>query len=69
MFAPACGLDIKRPASTSRLGGAQSASPASLSAATACRVRLRSPVVMLMRRSLSSMVTWPVGSSSTMPLI
>jgi hypothetical protein len=69
MLAPACGVDISRPASTSKLGGAQSARPASLSAATACRVRFKSPVVTLIRRSRSSIGRSPVGSSSTMPLI
>src|SRR2546430_36912 len=69
MFAPACGLDISRPARTSSVGGAQSARPTSLSAAIAWRVRLRSPVVTLIRRSRSSIARSPVGSSSTMPLI
>src|SRR6266851_2951595 len=50
MFAPAWGFDIKRPARTSSEAGAQSASPASLSAAIACRERFRSPVVTLIRR-------------------
>src|SRR6266852_3439354 len=61
MFAPACGLDMSRPASTSRVGGAQSARPMSLSAATAWRVRFRSPVVTLMRRRRSSMAISPVA--------
>jgi hypothetical protein len=68
-LAPACGVDITRPASTSSEAGAQSARPASRSAAIACPLRFKSPVRTRIRLSLSSTDIAAVGISTTMPLI